>query len=200
MSTTTTNESAFPAIAAAARTISAAGVTGIQDFATAMTARATRLTAVRARLAANANTPPATLANLDQNITASSSLASSLGALATRIAQRPTVDPADLAIFGTAVAAPGATPAAVWVRLTGNSGVLKIGSRVQASASGDFSLVYKSCEIPAGTTNLQVVAEDANGAQLGAVPVTPKAGSPACIQLTLANSAASSTAPAQKTD
>jgi hypothetical protein len=85
----------------------------------------------------------------------------------------------------------------VWVRLTDQAGSLSIGSPVKADTSGDFSLVFKSCEIPAGAANLVVAAEDANGMRFATSdPVTLKAASPVYLELTLSSPAA---APAQPT-
>jgi hypothetical protein len=80
--------------------------------------------------------------------------------------------------------ASGAAEGGVWVRLTDTAGSLKAGSRVKTNAAGDFSLVLKSCELPAGVTGLLVSVEDENGARLGAsAAVTPKAGSPVYVVL-----------------
>ena len=176
------NESDFPAIVDAARGISSSGTTAMNDFATAMTARATRLTAVRNRLQKSSKTAPAVLQKLDQKIATSTSLSQNLGGLASRIQQRPSVDPSDLAVLGHIT---GAGASGVWVRLKGNSGSLSIGNRVKVASTGDFSLVFKSCEIPAGTANIEVIAEDAAGTRLAASnPITLKAGSPVYVDLT----------------
>ena len=198
--TPTTNNPDYAAVAEAMRTISDAVTADMKDFAAQQAASTVRLTAVRDRLQKSAKTPPATLQKLNQAISASNTLAQNIGGVAQRISQRPVVDPADLAIFGQVLDAKGAGAPGLYVRLTDSAGSLKIGSRAKTDASGDFSLVLKSCEVPAQATGLVVVVEDANGARLAASDaVTPKAGSPVYVELTLSAPAAKvpSTSPQQ---
>ena len=149
--TTTTNDQPdVTGPTAAARTVSNNATTVMQSFAAGQAARATRLTAVLNRLKKSSQTPPGVLQNLTQSITASNAVAQAMGSLAQRIAQRPTVDPADVVIYGRVLPAAGAKLPAVWVQLTDSAGRLAIGSRVQVAASGDFTLSFASCQIPAG--------------------------------------------------
>jgi hypothetical protein len=184
--TTDNNQPDVTAPTAAARTVSNNATTVMQNFAAGQAARATRLTAVLNRLKKSSQTPPGVLQKLTQSITASNAVAQEMGSLAQRIAQRPTVDPADIVIYGRVLPAAGAKLPPVWVQLTDSAGRLAIGSRVQVAASGDFTLSFATCQIPAGEAGFVVAAENSQGVRLAvSAAVTLIAGSPAYIELTL---------------
>jgi hypothetical protein len=186
---TRTNETStadYTAIADALRSIADESTTSMKKFAIAQTARAARLTAVRDRLRKSAKTSPAVMKKLDAAISGSSAVAQNVGALADRIAKRSAFDPADPAVFGNVADATGAPAANLYVRLSDSAGTLKAGSRAKTDASGDFSLVIKACEIPECEQGLVVAVEDAGGKRLvSSGPVTPKAGSPIYVELTV---------------
>src|SRR5262249_31773826 len=145
---TTKNSPDYAAVAAEARVVSDDFTTSMKDFAAGQAARATRLTAVRDRLKKSPKTPPRVLQNLNQAITLSTARAQAMGGLADRIAQRPTFEPADLVVFGHVTTATAAMQPDMSVRLTDSVGHLSVGSPVKVASSGDFSLVFKACEIP----------------------------------------------------
>jgi hypothetical protein len=186
--TTNTNNTAdYNALAESMQTFSNDATTDMKTFAAAQTARTTRLTAVLNRLQKNSKTPPANIKKLTDSISVTSTVAQNMGGLADRIAARPAVDPSDLAVFGQVLDAKGAAAPGLYVRLTDGAGKLTVGSRVKTDASGDFSLVLKACELPAAATQgLLAAVEDASGARLTeSNPVTPRAGSPVYVDLTL---------------
>jgi hypothetical protein len=184
--TNKTTTADYTGLADALRSIADQSTTLMKNFATAQKARSVRLTAVRDRLRKSAKTSPAVMTKLDAAISASSAVAQNVGALADRIARRPAVDPADPAVFGNVADATGAPAANLYVRLSDSAGKLKAGSRAKTDASGDFSLVFKSCEVPESEQGLVVAVEDAGGKRLASSgPITPKAGSPVYVELTL---------------
>lgn len=186
---TKTNKISTPDYAAVAdvlRSIADESTTSMKKFAIAQTARAARLMAVRNRLRKSSKTSPAAMKRLDAAIAASTALTQNIGTLADRIAKRPAVDPADPAVFGTVADATGTPVANLYIRLSDSAGTLKAGSRAKTDASGDFSLVFKSCELPESEQGLVVAVEDATGKRLASSgPITPTAGSPVYVELTL---------------
>lgn len=189
----------YTAVNDAAQSVSDDATAAMQNFSTAQSARSTRLTAVRVRLQKNPKTPPATLAKLNTAIAAASAAAQYIGSLAGRIASRPNVDSADLAVFGRVLDSTGAPAPDLYLRLSDSAGSLKVGSRVKTDASGDFSLVLKSCELPAKAEGVLVAVEDVGGTRLTASgPVTPKAGSPVYVDLSLPAKQPAKTQPRSK--
>jgi len=171
----------------------------MKQYADEYAARADRLSAVRDRIQKSANPPADQLAALSEAITQADTLARNLKSIATRVAGKPAVGPEDLAATGRVVDASGAGIAKVSVRLTDQAGVLNVGQAVQTGPGGDFSLVFKPCEIPSPPPTLILAVEDAAGKRVGVSdPVTLQPASPLYLEIGLTNPQAPAAGPAAK--
>ena len=160
--------------------------TVMSNSAAAQSVRSARLSGILTRLQKNSKTPAATLQRLQQRVSAADTSSKIIAPLAARVAARPAVDGSDISLFGHVTDATGAPAAGVYARLTDTAGKVNAGTRVKTDGAGDFSLVLKACELPAGTSALLVSVENSGGTRFGASgSVTPTERRPLYLEISL---------------